>query len=126
MITYKMFIPRYSQHCLSLGECNGWLWNPADDSTLSYQETLRERSAPLSQLVTHRSTHISMCEWADLSYCHTSSGFDSIVPPHWRLERGHLSARYLPPRIGSREEEAIPDRDTYYLSLHLLNSPRHV
>lgn len=56
MITYKIFIPRYSQHCLSLGECNSWLWNPADDSTLSYQETLRERSAPLSQLVTHRSS----------------------------------------------------------------------
>lgn len=53
MITYKICIPRYFQHCLSLGECNSWLWNPADDSTSSYQETLRERSAPLSQLVEH-------------------------------------------------------------------------
>lgn len=56
MITYKIFIPRYFQHCLSLGECNSWVWNPADVSTLSYQETLRERSAPPSQLVTHRSS----------------------------------------------------------------------
>lgn len=56
MITYKIFIPRYFQHCLSLGECNSWLWNLADDSTSSYQETFRERSAPPTQLVTHWSS----------------------------------------------------------------------
>lgn len=91
----------------------------------SYHETLYyEGSPPLSQRVTHQSSRA----------CVNGLTFRTAALPkvlirlylHRRLERGHLSARYLPPRLGSREEEAIPDRDTYYLSLHLLNSPRHV
>lgn len=81
MITYKIFIPRYFQHCLSLGECNSWLWNPAGDSTFSYQETLHERPAPPSQLVTHRSSGAcvngltsrtaTLCQGSFRSYLHT-------------------------------------------------------